>query len=90
VTARISERPGPVVAVSDWMRSVPDQIAPFISRDWSSLGTDGFGTSDTRAALRRHFHVDAASIVVRVLECLARQAQVDPASPGLARQRYQL
>jgi pyruvate dehydrogenase E1 component len=46
--------------------------------------------SDTRTALRRHFHVDAASIVVRVLECLARQAQVDPASPGLARQRYQL
>jgi pyruvate dehydrogenase E1 component len=90
VTARLSQRPGPVVAVSDWMRAVPDQIAPFVRDDWTSMGTDGFGMSDTRTALRRHFHVDAASIVVRVLERLARQAQVDPASPGLARQRYQL
>jgi pyruvate dehydrogenase E1 component len=72
------------------MRAVPDQIAPFVRDDWTSLGTDGFGMSDTRTALRRHFHVDAASIVVRVLQRLARQAQVDPASPGLARQRYQL
>jgi pyruvate dehydrogenase E1 component len=72
------------------MRAVPDQIAPFVRDDWTSMGTDGFGMSDTRTALRRHFHVDAASIVVRVLERLARQTQVDPASPGLARQRYQL
>jgi pyruvate dehydrogenase E1 component len=90
VTARLRDRPGPVVAVSDWMRAVPDQIAPFIRSDWTSLGTDGFGLSDTRPALRRHFHVDAASIVVRVLERLARQAQVDPAAPGLARQRYRV
>jgi pyruvate dehydrogenase E1 component len=90
VTARISERPGPVVAVSDWMRSVPDQIAPFISRDWSSLGTDGFGMSDTRAVLRRHFHVDAASVVVRVLERLAAVGEMDPGAPGLAKERYHL
>ena len=90
VTARISERPGPVVAVSDWMRSVPDQIEPFIRRDWSSLGTDGFGMSDTRAALRRHFHVDAASIVVRVLERLVAVGQGDPGAPELARKRYRL
>jgi pyruvate dehydrogenase E1 component len=88
VTARLLERRGPVVAVSDWMRAVPDQIAPFVRSDWSSLGTDGFGMSDTRPALRRHFEVDAGSIVVRVLERLARQAQVDPGSPGLAKQRY--
>jgi pyruvate dehydrogenase E1 component len=90
VTSRISERPGPVVAVSDWMRSVPDQIAPFISRDWSSLGTDGFGMSDTRPALRRHFHVDAASVVVRVLERLAAVGEMDPGAPGLAKKRYHL
>ena len=72
------------------MRAVPDQIAPFVRSDWSSLGTDGFGMSDTRPALRRHFQVDAGSIVVRVLERLARQAQVDPGSPGLAKQRYHL
>jgi pyruvate dehydrogenase E1 component len=90
VTVRLTGQRGPVVAVSDWMRAVPDQIAPFVRSDWSSLGTDGFGMSDTRIALRRHFRVDPASIVVRVLERLAHQAQVDPASPGLARSRYRL
>jgi pyruvate dehydrogenase E1 component len=90
VTARLVGRRGPVVAVSDWMRAVPDQIAPFVRNDWSSLGTDGFGMSDTRSALRRHFRVDAASIVVRVLERLARQAQVDPTSPARAMTRYHL
>jgi pyruvate dehydrogenase E1 component len=90
VTARLVGRRGPVVAVSDWMRAVPDQIAPFVRNDWSSLGTDGFGMSDTRSALRRHFRVDAASIVVRVLERLARHAQVDPTSPARAMTRYHL
>ena len=90
VTARLEGQRGPVVAVSDWMRAVPDQIAPFVPGDWSSLGTDGFGLSDTRAALRRHFGVDAPSIALRVVERLARQAQVDPGSPGLAKQRYHL
>jgi pyruvate dehydrogenase E1 component len=90
VTARLVGRRGPVVAVSDWMRAVPDQIAPFVPNDWSSLGTDGFGMSDTRSALRHHFRVDAASIVVRVLERLARQAQVDPTSPARAMTRYHL
>jgi pyruvate dehydrogenase E1 component len=90
VTARLDGQPGPVVAVSDWMRAVPDQIAPFVRSDWSSLGPDGFGMSDTRPALRRHFHVDPASIVVRALERLARQGQVDPSAPGRARARYAL
>ncbi len=70
LSGRLSGRPGPVVAVSDWMRAVPDQIAPFVPGDWSSLGTDGFGFSDTRAALRRHFGVDAPSIAARVVERL--------------------
>ena len=51
---------GPVLAVSDWMRQVPDQIAQWVEQDWSSLGADGFGLSDTREAARRHFGVDAA------------------------------
>ena len=54
-------RPGPVVAVSDWMRAVPDQIAPYVPGPWTSLGIDGFGQSDGRAALRRHSHVGAAA-----------------------------
>ncbi len=90
VTRRLRERPGPVVAVSDWMRAVPDQIAPFVPGSWSSLGTDGFGHSDTRAALRRHFYVDAPSITLRVLEQLADNGDVDPATPGKAAATYRL
>ena len=66
-----------MVAVSDWIRAVPDQIAPFVPGPWSSLGTDGFGLSDTRGALRRHFKVDAQSIVLRVLEQLVSGGGLD-------------
>lgn len=59
------------------MRAVPDQIAPFVPGRWTSLGTDGFGRSDTREALRRHFKVDAHSIVQRVLEELIEGRQMD-------------
>ena len=69
---------GPVVAVSDFMRAVPDLIAPWVPGDYTSLGTDGFGLSDTRDALRRHFHVDAESIVVAVLGQLAKRGEVKP------------
>ena len=76
VTRRLSQAPGPVVAVSDWMRAVPDQIAQFVPGDWSSLGTDGFGLSDTRSALRHHFGVDAKSVVHRVLHQLTVRGEV--------------
>jgi pyruvate dehydrogenase E1 component len=77
VTRRLREAPGPVVAVSDWMRAVPDQIAPFVPGRWSSLGTDGFGRSDTRPALRRHYRVDAPSIILRVLEQLVDAGELN-------------
>jgi pyruvate dehydrogenase E1 component len=77
VTRRLQEAPGPVVAVSDWMRAVPDLIAPYAPNGMRSLGTDGFGLSDTRPALRRYFHVDAESIVVRTLASLADWNQLD-------------
>jgi pyruvate dehydrogenase E1 component len=76
VTSVLADAPGPVIAVSDWMRSVPDQIARWVPGDYSSLGTDGFGRSDTRGALRRYFHVDAESTVVAVLTELARRGEV--------------
>jgi pyruvate dehydrogenase E1 component len=76
VTRRLAETRGPVVAVSDYMRGVPDQIAPYVPTDYTSLGTDGFGLSDTRAALRRHFKVDAQSIVIAVLTLLARRGEI--------------
>jgi pyruvate dehydrogenase E1 component len=63
---------GPVVAVTDYLRAVPDQISRWVGRPFVSLGTDGFGRSDTRAALRRFFEVDAAHIVVAVLSALAQ------------------
>ena len=59
---------GPVVAVTDFVRAVPDQISRFVPRHFTSLGTDGFGRSDTRDTLRRFFEVDAAHIVVAVLD----------------------
>jgi pyruvate dehydrogenase E1 component len=61
VTQRLQGRLGPVVAVSDYMRAVQDQIRDWVPADFVSLGTDGWGMSDTRGALRRHFLVDAES-----------------------------
>jgi pyruvate dehydrogenase E1 component len=90
VTSRLAGEPGPVTAVSDWMRAVPDQIAPFVPASWSSLGTDGFGHSDTRGALRRHFHVDAPSIVMRVLTQLVDRGELDESAPGKAVELYRL
>src|SRR5690606_39738700 len=76
VTRALSGAPGPVVAVSDFMRAVPDLIARSVPTDYTSLGTDAFGLSDTRHALRRHFHVDAESIAVAALRQLALRGEV--------------
>ena len=90
VTRRLSQADGPVVAVSDYMRAVPDQVAPYVSQDWMSLGTDGFGLSDTRAALRRHFKVDAQSVVIAVLTLLARRGEVSWDVVNEAHAKYRL
>jgi len=90
VTAQLEGAPGPVLAVSDWMRAVPDQIAPWVPGDWSSLGTDGYGRSDTRIALRRYFSVDAESIVLATLTELARRGEVKADAPARAVEKYDL
>jgi pyruvate dehydrogenase E1 component len=72
------------------MRAVPDQIAQWVPNDWSSLGTDGFGRSDTRPALRRHFGVDAESIVLATLIELARRGEVKAEAPEQAIKKYAL
>ena len=77
VTEALGRDRGPVVAVTDFMRAVPDQIARWVPRPFTSLGTDGFGRSDARDALRRHFEVDAAHVVVAVLAALAADGTVD-------------
>jgi len=65
--------PGPVIAATDYMKAVPDQVAPWLAGRLTSLGTDGFGRSDNRAYLRRHFEVNAESIAAATLTRLARQ-----------------
>ncbi|MDQ7992548.1 MAG: pyruvate dehydrogenase (acetyl-transferring), homodimeric type, partial [Propionicimonas sp.] len=90
VTRQLQGRPGPVVAVSDYMRQVQDQIVNWVPGDFVSLGADGFGFSDTRAAARRFFHIDGPSIVVRTLQQLARRGEVDPAWPARAAELYRL
>ena len=76
VTKRLKTQNGPVIAVSDFMRSVQEQIAPWVPMPYYTLGTDGFGLSDTRGALRRHFKVDAESITVAALAQLADLGEV--------------
>ena len=90
VTAMLEEATGPIVAVSDFMKAVPDQIARFVEVPFSSLGTDGFGRSDTREALRRHFEIDAEHIVVAVLAELAAIGSAKPEEVAEAIERYGL
>ena len=67
------------MAVSDYLKLVPGQVARWIPRPYHTLGTDGFGRSDTRDALRRFFEVDAGHVVVAVLHALSRAGTIDPA-----------
>jgi pyruvate dehydrogenase E1 component len=90
VTRKLADARGPVVAVSDFMRAVPDLISRWVPGDYTSLGTDGYGLSDTRGALRRHFHVDAESIVVAVLRQLARRGEVPASVAADAARKYAL
>nr|WP_218123604.1 pyruvate dehydrogenase (acetyl-transferring), homodimeric type [Quadrisphaera sp. DSM 44207] len=90
VAQRLGDATGPVVAVSDWMRAVPDQIRQYVPQEYVSLGTDGFGLSDTRPAVRRYFHVDGPSIAYRALQVLARRGEVDAGVPAKAYETYRL
>ena len=96
VTQILGATEGPVVAVSDWMRAVPDQIAQWVPGDavaprrYTSLGADGFGFADTRGAARRFFHIDAESTVVAVLGQLAKRGEVKRETVGEAIRKYQL
>src|SRR5690625_6159720 len=90
VTQRLSGAGGPVVDVSDYMRAVQDQIAAYVPQPFTSLGTDGFGLSDTRAALRRHFKVDAQSIAIASLTQLAREGSVSWEVAHMSHEIYRL
>jgi pyruvate dehydrogenase E1 component len=90
ITEKLSEYKGSVLAVSDFMRAVQDQVAPWVEDGFASLGTDGFGLSDTRGALRRHFKVDAESIVVGVLAQLAKEGKFSEKKVEKAVAKYRL
>ncbi len=77
-----------MIAASDYVRAWPELIRAFVPRRYLTLGTDGFGRSDTRAALRAFFEVDAESIVIAALHALALDAAIDPDTVAAARQRY--
>jgi pyruvate dehydrogenase E1 component len=80
VRQMLQGREGPVVAATDYLRAVPDQIRQWVGGRYVTLGTDGFGRSDSRAALRRHFEVDRNYITVAALKALADDARVDQAT----------
>jgi pyruvate dehydrogenase E1 component len=88
VTEQLGGTEGPVVAVTDFMKMVPDQIARFAPQPFVTLGTDGYGFSDTRESLRRHFEVDAPHIVVATLSALAMQGDVKGEVVAEAIRRY--
>ncbi|MFO7275967.1 MAG: pyruvate dehydrogenase (acetyl-transferring), homodimeric type [Pseudomonadota bacterium] len=73
----LKDRTGPVVAATDYVRAVPDQIRQWVSGRYITLGTDGFGRSDGRAALRAHFEVDRRFITLAALKALADDGKLD-------------
>ncbi|WP_308492108.1 pyruvate dehydrogenase (acetyl-transferring), homodimeric type [Microbacterium terrisoli] len=90
IARQLADAHGPIVAVSDYAKDWPDSVRQFVPNDWATLGADGFGFSDTRAAARRYFHIDGPSIVVRTLQLLAARGEVDAATPAAAAQKYRL
>ncbi|MEY2474072.1 MAG: pyruvate dehydrogenase component, partial [Actinomycetota bacterium] len=90
VTSALDDAEGPIIAVTDFMKAVPDQIARWVPRSYTTLGTDGYGRSDTREALRRHFEVDAGHIVVAVLSALASSGAAGPEEVEKAIDRYEI
>jgi len=90
VTEALAPRRGPVVAVSDYVRTLPDLVRPWVGRTYRVLGTDGFGRSDWRWALRRFFEVDRHHIALAALKALADDGEVDAALAAQAIERYQI
>jgi pyruvate dehydrogenase E1 component len=88
VTSALAAAEGPIVAVTDYMKMVPDQVARWVPGHFTPLGTDGFGRSDTRAALRHHFETDAAHVVVAVLDGLRATGDGKPEEVADAIARY--
>jgi pyruvate dehydrogenase E1 component len=80
------DREGPVIAATDYVRNVPDQIRQWVSGRYITLGTDGYGRSDSRAQLRKHFEVDRNFIAITAFRALADEGKVDQATVARAMQ----
>jgi pyruvate dehydrogenase E1 component len=84
----LADRPGPYIAATDYMKIVADQIQRWIPGRFVSLGTDGYGRSDARAALRNHFEVDKRYIAVTALKALADDGTLDQKTVAQAIEKY--
>ena len=80
VESLLKEHEGPIVAATDYMRIVPDQVREWVGGRYVTLGTDGYGRSDSRAALRKHFEVDRNYITIAALKALVDEGKVDQAT----------
>jgi pyruvate dehydrogenase E1 component len=88
VTECLGSGEGPVVASTDYLRAVADQIRQWVPGRYRVLGTDGFGRSDYRRALRRFFEIDRHYVVVAALKELADEGQIEPERVQEAIERY--
>jgi pyruvate dehydrogenase E1 component len=77
VVQTLAGEPGPIIASSDYMKAVPDQLAPWLPNRLHSLGTDGFGRSENREYLRKFFEISAEAIAQTTLSALARQGAIE-------------
>jgi len=90
LTQKLQDANGPFVATSDYDHLVADQIRAWVPGEYATLGADGFGLSDTRSAVRRHFLIDSHSLVVKTLQVLARRGEIDRGAPAQAIEKYRL
>ena len=84
----LDDTTGPIIASTDYMRAFPDQIRPYVHRRYVTLGTDGFGRSDSREALRRFFEVDRHHVVLAALKALADDGVLPATKAAEAIARY--
>jgi pyruvate dehydrogenase E1 component len=84
VASVLGAKGGPIVAATDWMKALPDLVRPWIEAPFVTLGTDGFGRSDTREALRAYFEIDAPSIAAAAVAALATAGELAPAAAAKA------
>ena len=90
IEEKLADRPGPYIAATDYMKIVPDQIERWVPGRFVSLGTDGYGRSDARAALRQHFEVDKRYIAVTALKALADDGALDQKTVAQAIKKYDI